>query len=486
MIWKSLGLLEMEQVQVRIAISWCSIALAKKVFILCLLALAMEMHLCILTTRWLEKKTNTSPTRSSTIAIDHELNLVWNVNADNNTVTCTDAITLTKKFKVSVGEHPRTLAIDKVHNVWVVNQDDASISIISAEGVNLQTINLPYASRPYGIAISPNGTFALVSLQGTGRLLKINTSDKSIVKDISINPSPRGIAINHDSRYAYVSRFISAQDRGQVDRVALDGMSVEQSITLRIDNTPDFDDNGRGIPNYISSLSISPDGSHIRVPSNKANVLRGEARDRLALNFDNTVRSITSSIVLSSNEEDFSFRVDFNDTDLACAAEFSPYGNLVLIATQGNNKVEVINAYTNARVGQITDTGLAPQGLVLNADGSRLFVHNFLSRTVSIYDVRDIILSNSFEPAQLANVTTVSSEKLTPQVLKGKQIFYNAEDTRMSQSGYISCASCHLDGESDERVWDFTDRGEGFRNTHSLIGRGGTKFGRVHWTGKLR
>src|SRR5205823_4151414 len=40
----------------------------------------------------------------------------------------------------------------------------------------------------------------------------------------------------------------------------------------------------------------------------------------------------------------------------------------------------------------------------------------------------------------------------------------------------------HLDGGSDMRVWDFTNRGEGFRNTIILQGRGGTNMGNVHWS----
>lgn len=52
----------------------------------------------------------------------------------------------------------------------------------------------------------------------------------------------------------------------------------------------------------------------------------------------------------------------------------------------------------------------------------------------------------------------------------------------MTFAGYISCASCHVDGGSDEQVWDFTERGEGLRNTHSLLGKRGMGMGRVHWT----
>jgi mono/diheme cytochrome c family protein len=55
----------------------------------------------------------------------------------------------------------------------------------------------------------------------------------------------------------------------------------------------------------------------------------------------------------------------------------------------------------------------------------------------------------------------------------------------MSKDAYMSCASCHLDGGSDERVWDFTQRGEGMRNTITLLGRAGTYQGPVHWTGNF-
>ncbi|HLP40378.1 MAG TPA: hypothetical protein VK465_02620, partial [Fibrobacteria bacterium] len=46
----------------------------------------------------------------------------------------------------------------------------------------------------------------------------------------------------------------------------------------------------------------------------------------------------------------------------------------------------------------------------------------------------------------------------------------------------ISCAVCHLEGGTDARVWDFTDRGEGLRRTTTLIGKAGTGQGPLHWS----
>ena len=119
--------------------------------------------------------------------------------------------------------------------------------------------------------------------------------------------------------------------------------------------------------------------------------------------------------------------------------------------------------------------------MVLSPDDSRLFIHNYMSRDVAVYDVSNIG-SDVNQASQLAVIPVVENEMLPPLVLLGKQIFYNAADDRMSRDNYISCAACHLEGGSDERVWDFTDRGEGLRNTTSLVNRAGLRHGPVHWS----
>jgi hypothetical protein len=230
-------------------------------------------------------------------------------------------------------------------------------------------------------------------------------------------------------------------------------------------------------------VAISPDGLTASVPSKKDNTLRGEFADGQPLTFESTVRSIVSQLDLSLGQEDPAGRVDLNDSSLPIDAFYNRYGNLVFIALQGSNRVEVRDAYNFSRVfGIIEDTGLAPAGMAFNSDESRLFLHNFLDRTVEIYDVAGFADASDFVAQKVATVDVVASEKMQPQVLHGKRIFYNADDPGMGRDGYLSCAVCHLDGMSDERVWDFTGRGEGFRNTISLLGRRGTGHGNVHWT----
>ena len=122
-----------------------------------------------------------------------------------------------------------------------------------------------------------------------------------------------------------------------------------------------------------------------------------------------------------------------------------------------------------------------PQGLAVSPDGKTLYVNNFMDRTLGVFDLRPLIERGEANVTQLATPKSITTEKLSAKVLKGKQFFYDARDPRLAREGYISCASCHNDGGHDGRVWDLTGMGEGLRNTIALQGRAGAQ-GFKHWS----
>ena len=122
------------------------------------------------------------------------------------------------------------------------------------------------------------------------------------------------------------------------------------------------------------------------------------------------------------------------------------------------------------------------RALAVSADGYRLYVSNFMDRTVGVYDLTALVDEGQWNVPLLATLQSVATEKLSPTVLAGKQLFYDARDTRLAREGYMSCASCHNDGGGDGRVWDLTGMGEGLRNTMSLRGKGGMAHGFLHWS----
>lgn len=422
-----------------------------------------------------------APSASSTIVFHRDRNRVCNVNADNDTMSCISAETFEPVFEVPVGDHPRTLAVSPDATLWVVNQDDATVTVVDAEGVSLHTIALPRASKPFGIAINRTVGVAYVTLQATGQLAELDLSNGSVLRVVQAGPWATGVSVDPTGKRIFVTRFISPSDHGEVVELDAEALTVTRTISLVTDPGPDTEASSRGVPNYLRQVAISPDGAYAWVPSKKDNTLRGAALDGEALTFETSVRTIMSYIDLSTHEEAIEQRFDFNNRTLGLSVAFSAVGDYAFVGLLGNNAVEVLDAYDSSIVSGAFELGQAPDGLVLDDDG-HLFVNSFLSRSIVVLDAQGVIASTDFTLDVLTEVVVSTKEQLQPQILLGKQVFYDAADPRMGKEGYISCAACHLDGFEDGRVWDFTDRGEGLRNTTSLLGKRGTGQGRLHWS----
>ena len=299
----------------------------------------------------------------------------------------------------------------------------------------------------------------------------------------AVNAEPRGIAITADGAHAYVTRLRSTA-AGLVSKIDARTLSKVSDIALQVDTTTvDDEDRSRGKPNYLTQVVLSPDGRTAWVPSKQDNTLRGTNRDGQALTHDSTVRAIASILDVASGQELSARRIDFNDRSGAVAVAFSALGDYAFVAQQGSNSVAIVDAYSGAVKGALTGgSGLAPDGIWIDQARRRAYVSNFTTRSVSVYDIAEVLDTVSFEPALEREISSVAVDHLSRAELRGLQIFYNAADPRMSRDGYISCASCHLGGGEDGTVWDFTARGEGLRNTIALNGREGMALGRVHWT----
>ena len=104
---------------------------------------------------------------------------VWVVNQDNNSVSVFNAATNAKLAEIAVGAGPRTLAVAPNGSVWVTNKHAATISVIDPSTLTVsQTLVLPYASQPFGLAFAPTGGFAFVALEAKGTLLKLDAVDR--------------------------------------------------------------------------------------------------------------------------------------------------------------------------------------------------------------------------------------------------------------------------------------------------------------------
>ena len=425
-----------------------------------------------------------APARSAKILYDEVNNLVWNVNPDNNSVSAISAITHGLVYEIEVGENPKSLALTSNNRLWVVNKKSSDVSIIdTSTGTILETLPLDYGSSPVSVLIDKQNDEAYIALESTHELIKLETKSGTIISSLNVGAWPRNLVFDATRHKLWVAQFISSDDAGKLTLINTDTFTIEKVVPLQpTQNIVDSATNGRGLPNYLGAMSISPDGTHMFVPSKKDNIFRGSQRDGLPLTFETTVRSMGAKINLETDEEDFDDRIDFNNSDFANAAVYSPNGNLLFVTTNGTNTIWVVDVYNLSRRFEINSGGKAPDDMVLSPDGKKLFVHNFMSRSVVVFNTNMACNNSCSVISELSKTEVVNNENLESKVLLGKQFFYNSSDTRLAQDGYMSCASCHIDGGHDGRTWDFTNLGEGFRNTIDLNGKGKKGHGRFHWS----
>ena len=409
------------------------------------------------------------PVWSSSMAVHPETGVIWAVNPEGDSVAVMDPLSLEREL-VSTCAGPRTLAVDaEQERVLVACESDSSVDVIDAQTLE-QVARVPFetGARPYGV-VARGGAW-WVGLQGAHAVARVDST--GVVERIEGVPDPRAMVLDPDGGL-WVTRWRSTDEQGWVSRVGAEGLA------LALDTTPDSDTTSGGVPTQLDGLSMSPDGGSLYIPAHQANVRRGSYLSGQPLTFETTVRAVLR--VAENGVESDKIAKLFDEKGHANFALPSRLGDLIYVLHPGTQSVSILDAYSGVNAGSILEVGHTPTALALSPSGETLYVHAWLDRAVLAYDVSDL----SSPPVRLSEVPTLDEEPLAPEVLSGKRVFHSSADPRMAKSGYISCAHCHPDGRDDGIVWDFSDRGEGLRNTTSLEGFGSLKAGPLHWTGNF-
>jgi cytochrome c peroxidase len=100
-------------------------------------------------------------------------------------------------------------------------------------------------------------------------------------------------------------------------------------------------------------------------------------------------------------------------------------------------------------------------------DGKTFYVYNTLDFQVVAFDTGSL---------KRMQTIRVCENPLGDEILRGKILFYSALEPMVGRR-WISCASCHPDGDADGRTWQ---NPEGLRNTTALFGMAWTHP--IHWS----
>src|SRR6185436_8177427 len=110
--------------------------------------------------------------------------------------------------------------------------------------------------------------------------------------------------------------------------------------------------------------------------------------------------------------------------------------------------------------------GDRPIGVAASPVSSNAYVLNQLSRDISVVNLATLT------EVKRIPVTPVTGERLPTNVVLGAKLFHSSDDPRISRSGKMACASCHINAEHDGRVWQnqILPGNHGPRATQMLLG----------------
>lgn len=391
---------------------------------------------------------------------------------------------------------PRTLSHSRStanpNALFVACPDDDAVEVWdTASQVLVGRVDLPRGSRPWSVVAPTNGEAGWVALQATGQVVEVIAplnQAPTLGRTIDVLPDPRGLALHGET--LLVSRHRSPDEQGEWVTVDVQTGSVSEHSLFRHPG-PDSDTSNRGVPSFLQQITLSPDGRSAWFPSLQANVERGLWRDGLPLTHETTSRAIISSVAVTADEVawqgldapyDERDRGIFDDRDLAESISFSPDGDWAYVGFLGGESITILDAYTLQASGNVPGLVGGAQGVLTGPEGERIYSVSAVSRRLTQISLVSGALPEveHVQPLQPPGVP----DPLTAEEYAGRLIFQQAVDPRMTKDGYLSCATCHLDGDDDGRTWDFTDRGEGLRNTVSLLGKAGG-HGPIHWSGNF-
>lgn len=377
-------------------------------------------------------------------------------NRDSGTVSVVDLRTNRKVHEVAVGHKPEGVSFIGATRVVAVAvyHDDRVVFVDADAGKVLGQVDV--FDEPYGVASTPAGDRLYVTLSYPGQLLEIDPATRAVKRTIASAPFNRGLALAADGARAYVTEYYS----GAV-------VAVDLAAGRVADRWP-----GIASDNLARQVALHPRRPKAYVPHIRSATERahGEGSIFPYVSVVDTVPPPPDGAGRRKRIPMDSFvgtRVTANPWEVA----LSPDGRRLYAVFGGTNELfacEVVDDdYRELRYRGRVELGNNPRAVRVAPDGDTFYVYDALDFAVVAYDASSMRKRATIE---------VTANPLGDEVLLGKRLFYSALQPMVGRR-WISCSSCHPDGETDGRTWQ---NPEGLRDTPPLAGLAWTHP--LHWS----
>lgn len=321
-----------------------------------------------------------------------------------------------------------------VNRLYVCNQDAGIISIINTDtkvvirSVKLNEIGYSANPKPHDIVVEPGGEFWYVSLIGDGKVVKFN-QDYEVIGEVDF-PAAGLLAMHPTKDLLYVGHTLSLPNVPQTLGVIQRSSMTLQEISLPFSRPHALvaDHSGKNIifSSLVQSVLATIDTDMNPAEIAELFIISGPSRTLVQMNISPNDREI----YLSSQLEEQLLVVDISDptqinlTDSVRVGQhpwhpkFTPDGSRVYVGNNLSHTVSVVNTSSRQEEMQIGSgdgsDGLAePHGLVISPEGDYVYVTNRNKNVPTEYTPRHDLGSNANSGTVVViNTLTNSIEKV--------------------------------------------------------------------------
>lgn len=374
-------------------------------------------------------------------------------NRDSGTVTIVELPALKKLREIKVGHHPEGVSfLGSSHRLATAIYDDDLVIFADADSGEV-TGKTEVFDEPYGVVSNRDGSRIYVTLEFPGRVVEIDTARRAVIREMSAGSFPRGIAITPKDDRLVVSEYLTAR-----------ALAIDVASGKQVDEWA-----GGETDNLARQVVIHPTREKAYIPHIRARVTVPQG--------EGSIFPYVGTIDLDHKSEARRKRIPMDAfigalvTANPWEAAITPDGKRFFVVFAGTNDMfacqVVDDDYREITPLRLMKLGNNPRAVRVSPDGSRFYVYNALDFNVVAYDTASL--------NQIKELT-VCENPLSDEIHLGKVLFYTALQPMVGRR-WISCSSCHPDGQADCRTWH---NPEGLRATPPL---GGLAFTHPqHWS----
>lgn len=341
----------------------------------------------------------------------------------------------------------RSIALSENESVLYAALSD-SAEILALEAKNCKEISrLRVSGEPWAVLPSPDADSLFVADFDGNRILRINAKTGNVQ-----NTSP---TISRPSCLTYTPKGDSIYTVG-FRTGEITQLDLQCRILCRIPSPKQL--------NQCRSLTFGPDGT-LYAPQTRSDTVVGGRM------FDRSVFPVVAAVAPAAKRVSLAFFPDLLVIPPHRPREVAVDTNTLYLASAGSDDVLAIDLATKFPKWHATQVGQEPGGIVLDASRELLYVLTLTGQE---------IVTLSARTGEVQSRLRFAHDSTPSQIARGRYLFGNATDRRLTKDQWMSCAVCHPDGDADGRRWDF---GDGPLDTRTL--RGALACAPLHYTAHL-